>query len=121
MSCIFCNISEEMVFENKLAYAICDGFPVNKGHMLVITKRHVSSYFDATEEEIIAIQDLLLKCKDHLDKLYKPDGYNVGINIGIPAGQSIMHLHVHIIPRYIGDLENPKGGVRGVLPFKRHY
>ncbi len=121
MSCIFCNISEEMVFENELAYAICDGFPVNKGHMLVITKRHVSSYFDATEEEIIAIQDLLLKCKDHLDKLYKPDGYNVGINIGIPAGQSIMHLHVHIIPRYIGDLENPKGGVRGVLPFKRHY
>ncbi|MCF0149512.1 MAG: HIT family protein [Clostridium sp.] len=111
--CIFCNYNEkEKVAENHLAFAIYDNFPVNEGHVLIIPKRHFSSFLEATEEEVLAIYDLIHKVKGILDNKYNPTGYNIGINIGEDAGQTIMHLHVHIIPRYKGDIDNPRGGIR---------
>jgi diadenosine tetraphosphate (Ap4A) HIT family hydrolase len=122
MSCIFCEIPEErIVCENDLAVAILDRHPVNPGHMLIIPRRHIVSFFDVTNEEIIAINELLHKCKYLLDEQYHPDGYNVGVNCGSAAGQTIMHVHVHLIPRHSGDIENPRGGVRGVIPERRVY
>lgn len=114
MDCIFCNYSnsDEVVIQNDMAYAMYDHFPVNKGHMLVIPKRHFASYFDASNEELLAIQDLIHRAKDKIDVELKPDGYNIGINIGEAAGQTIFHLHVHLIPRFFGDAENPRGGIR---------
>lgn len=118
MECVFCNylfFKDELIAENELAFAIYDNFPVNKGHTLIIPKRHFESFFDATPEEIQAIYELLHKVKNILDKEFKPDAYNAGINIGEAAGQTIMHLHVHMIPRYIGDVENPRGGLRKMM------
>jgi diadenosine tetraphosphate (Ap4A) HIT family hydrolase len=100
--------------ENELAFAIYDTFPVNKGHVLVIPKRHFVNFFDATTEEVIALNDLLHEVKGLLDGELKSDGYNIGINIGEAAGQTIFHLHIHLIPRYNGDVENPRGGVRKI-------
>ncbi|HPZ09100.1 MAG TPA: HIT family protein [Candidatus Eremiobacteraeota bacterium] len=120
--CPFCNHKEEeSVLKNELCFARFDKYPVSKGHLLVIPWRHFDNYFDATREEKIALIDLIDEARNLLDKEFNPDGYNIGVNIGIPAGQSVMHLHIHIIPRYIGDTENPRGGVRGVLPRKRNY
>ncbi len=117
MDCIFCNIEQkEYVVENKLAFAIYDKFPVNEGHLLIIPKRHYSSYFDAEAEEIKVMYQLTKQCKDVLDEKYNPDGYNVGFNVGKAAGQTIMHLHLHLIPRYEGDVENPRGGIRNLKP-----
>jgi len=104
--------AKEYVVENKLSVALFDKFPVNKGHMLIIPKRHFNTYFDATYEEVQAINELAKKAKQLLDYKYSPDGYNIGINIGKDAGQTIFHLHVHMIPRYKGDVEEPKGGIR---------
>lgn len=120
MNCIFCEI-KGYILENELCYAIYDKYPVNEGHMLIITKRHVKDYFEATDDEKIAILDLIDECKNMLDNKYLPDGYNIGINCGEQAGQTVMHLHTHIIPRYKGDIGNPTGGVRGVIPDKRIY
>ena len=120
-NCIFCSPREEKVFENDLAYVIRDAFPVSPGHMLIIPRRHISSYFQATSEEKNAMDSLLFSARELLEKEYHPDGYNIGVNIGEAAGQSIMHLHIHLIPRYKGDMERPKGGVRGVIPHKRGY
>ncbi|MCC5910979.1 MAG: HIT family protein [Clostridiaceae bacterium] len=115
MTCIFCDKENlEIVVENKLALAIFDKFPVNRGHMLIIPKRHFQNFFDATEEEIVAIYDLLHQCKGILENKYSPDGYNIGINVNEDAGQTIMHLHVHIIPRCKGDVEKPRGGIRNL-------
>lgn len=112
--CLFCDYlkSTKIIMENELAFAIYDAFPVNKGHVLVMPKRHFANFFDATTEEVIAFNDLLQKVKGLLDEELKPDGYNLGINIGEAAGQTIFHLHIHLIPRYNGDVENPRGGVR---------
>ena len=96
-------------------------YPVTKGHTLIIPNRHVSSYFDLTDEEKEDLFNLLEEVKAHLDEQYRPDGYNIGINDGVVAGQTIMHVHIHLIPRYAGDMENPRGGVRGVIPRKRVY
>ncbi|HPI98491.1 MAG TPA: HIT family protein [Synergistales bacterium] len=119
--CIFCSISQEKVIENELAYAIWDSFPVNPGHMLIIPRRHISSYFETTPEEREALDSVMFSAKKLVDRKYQPDGYNIGINHGEAAGQSIMHLHIHLIPRYYGDMDKPKGGVRGVIPHKRGY
>jgi len=123
MSCIFCerkNIKVEL--ENDFALAFFDSYPVNEGHMLIIPKRHFADYFEATDQEILAINDLLHKAKKLLQEKYKPDGFNIGINIGYDAGQTIFHLHVHLIPRYKGDVEDPRGGVRHLkeelVPYK---
>lgn len=114
MFCIFCDYlsNKDYLVENELAFAIYDNYPVNKGHVLVMPKRHYASYFDATVDEIEAFNDLIKKVKELLDNEYKPDGYNIGINIGEAAGQTIFHLHIHVIPRYSRDVENPRGGIR---------
>ena len=113
MSCVFCKYPEaDYIIENELAFAIYDKFPVNEGHMLVIPKRHFASYFKATQKEIMAIFDLTKKCKKILETEYNPDGYNIGFNVNYAGGQTVMHLHQHIIPRYEGDVENPRGGIR---------
>ena len=121
--CIFCKIrKEEIQFENQLAYSSKDSYPVSKFHSLIVPKRHVETYFDLNEEEIQACNDLILKTKE---KILKQDssvkGFNIGTNAGKVAGQSIMHCHIHIIPRRDGDVENPQGGVRSVIPSKQHY
>ena len=121
--CIFCKIrKEELQFENQLAYSSTDSYPVSELHSLIFPKRHVETYFDLTKEEILACNDLILKTKE---KILKQDssvnGFNIGINTGKSAGQSIMHCHIHLIPRREGDVENPQGGVRSVIPNKQHY
>ena len=116
MNCVFCNLKkEEILFENDLAIAFFDNFPVSQGHTLVIPKRHCETYFDLSEEEMNAIFDLSKKAKMFLDKKYHPDGYNVGFNVLEAGGQSVMHAHMHIIPRYKGDVEHPRGGIRKIL------
>ncbi|PKM81987.1 MAG: HIT family protein [Firmicutes bacterium HGW-Firmicutes-14] len=119
-TCPFCGIASPIQQNNK-AFAIFDKYPVNEGHMLIIPKRHFSNYFEATPDENRALWSLVEECKVYLDQEFRPDGYNVGINVGSSAGQTIFHLHIHLIPRYIGDLDNPTGGVRGVIPSKRIY
>ncbi len=109
------------VASNDLAFAIRDGFPVTEGHTLVIARRVVATWFDATPEEQRAVLELVEVVKQELDELYRPDGYNVGFNAGEAAGQTVMHLHVHVIPRYRGDMDDPRGGVRHVIPHKGNY
>lgn len=122
MNCPFCLIdSSRIIFENELAFAIYDGFPVSPGHSLIIPKRHVASFFETTREEQTAILDLLTEMKTILAKEHNPDGFNVGINVGEAAGQTVMHLHIHLIPRYAGDQPDPRGGVRWIFPEKADY
>ncbi len=113
--CVFCNIpAEKVIEENSLALALFDKYPVNPGHVLVVPKRHVETYFDATLDEMDAITRLIIKIKQKLDEQFNPDGYNIGINVGAAAGQTILHLHVHVIPRYLGDVPDPRGGIRRI-------
>lgn len=120
--CIFCNIPQERVIaESDLCLAIFDGFPVSEGHALIIPKRHVADYFDLTVDEVMAMQKMMRELKLRLDADFSPDGYNVGVNVNAAAGQTVFHVHMHLIPRYKGDVENPKGGVRGVIPGKQKY
>ena len=107
--------------ENELAYVLEDSNPVNPGHCLIVPRRHVAEFFDATAEEKMAIFELIDEMKAIIDKKYSPDGYNIGVNIGKFAGQSVPHIHIHMMPRYQGDVENPRGGVRGVIPQKQKY
>lgn len=117
MECIFCNMEKDkIIIENNYAFAIYDKYPVNLGHMLVIPKRHFANFFDANEKEMVAIYNLIRKCKEILDEKYKPDGYNIGVNINEAAGQTIFHLHIHIIPRYERDVDDPRGGIRNLKP-----
>jgi diadenosine tetraphosphate (Ap4A) HIT family hydrolase len=118
--CPFCG-EPEIVIENDLAFAHYDTYPVSAGHCLIITRRHIAGYFQATEEEKAAIWQLVDEVKPIIDREFGPDGYNVGVNVGEAAGQSIPHLHIHLIPRYAGDVENPQGGVRGVIPHRQKY
>ena len=121
--CPFCitDSSREIILETESEFSIFDKFPVNKGHALIIPKRHVSNYFDLTIEEQNACFQLVNKVKDVLSKKFNPDGFNIGINIGEKAGQTVNHVHIHLIPRYEGDVETPRGGVRGVIPSKQSY
>lgn len=122
MNCIFCNMdNNRIVLQNETAYAIFDAFPVSKGHMLIIPKRHVKDYFESDEQDREGLWSLLDECKKYLDEKYQPAGYNIGMNCGDAAGQTVMHLHIHLISRYKGDIHNPRGGVRGVIPDKRIY
>ena len=121
--CIFCEIrKEELQFENQLAYSSIDSYPVSEFHSLIVPKRHAETYFELTKKEIQACNELILKTKE---KILKQDcsvkGFNIGTNAGKSAGQSIMHCHIHLIPRREGDVENPQGGVRSVIPNKQHY
>lgn len=121
--CIFCDKinNGDYFYENEEVVALYDAYPVAKGHCLIISKRHFDNFFLTTASEEEAINKALKAVKKIIDELYKPDGYNIGINIGEAAGQSVMHLHVHLIPRYLNDMDNPKGGVRGVIPEKQKY
>ena len=112
---------QHCIAENDLAFAIRDKFPVTEGHILIIPKREIVTWFQATRDEQIAILDLIDKMKANLDKSLKPAGYNIGFNSGEAAGQTIMHLHVHLIPRHHGDVDNPAGGVRYVIPERGNY
>ena len=122
-NCPFCHLAPavEVVCESDICVAFYDGFPVSPGHALIIPKRHVASYFDLTNQEREAMTQMMLDVKQKLDERFHPDGYNIGINVGEDAGQSIFHCHMHLIPRYKGDVANPKGGVRGVIPSKQKY
>lgn len=121
-ACPFCTLDDERVLAgNELAVAIGDGFPVSPGHTLVIPRRHVASWFDTTAEEQRAVIDLLAEVKKRLDTERSPAGYNIGINDGPAAGQTVRHLHLHLIPRYNGDTEDPRGGVRWVFPHRAAY
>jgi diadenosine tetraphosphate (Ap4A) HIT family hydrolase len=119
-NCPFCH-PEGILFENDLAYSILDRSPVNPGHLLIIPKRHVADFFLCTHVEKDALLSLLDEAKSYLDGKHAPAGYNIGINVGEAAGQTSFHVHLHLIPRYQGDMENPRGGVRGVIPDKQHY
>ena len=121
--CIFCKIThKELQFENQLAYSSIDSYPVSEFHSLIVPKRHVETYFELNNEEIQACNELILKTKEKILKL-DPNvkGFNIGTNAGKTAGQSIFHCHIHLIPRRLGDVDNPQGGVRSVIPKKQYY
>ena len=121
--CLFCNApSSEYVFENNLVFSTFDSYPVSKHHALIIPKRHVENYFDMSEEEVLSCNKLIKKMRNKIQELDPTvDGFNIGTNLGKVAGQSIMHCHIHLIPRRKNDVDNPQGGVRGVIPSKQHY
>lgn len=121
--CPFCNLTKrvELICETATCVAFYDGYPVSPGHALIVPKRHVSSYFDLTPHELQAMQIVLKRVQQLVEERYHPDGYNIGVNVDAAAGQSVFHVHMHLIPRYKGDVKNPKGGVRGVIPEKQKY
>ena len=121
--CLFCDSKKSgIAHENDLAYASYDSYPVSDHHCLIIPKRHIKDYFDMTNDELIACNDLIQIVKNEiLSKDLNVKGFNIGTNSGKIAGQSIMHCHIHLIPRREGDVENPQGGVRSVIPKKQHY
>lgn len=138
-ACPFCSLDDsKIILSNDHAIAIYDGFPVTPGHTLIVPKRHIASFFEVTKEEQAAMFDLLAEMRERLKSLPTslemeaenpiqshfqkgrgnsiPDGFNIGINDGAVAGQTVMHLHIHLIPRYAGDTSDPRGGVRWVMP-----
>ena len=121
--CPFCNLEKdiEIICETENCVAFYDGFPVSPGHTLIIPKRHVANYFELSRVEVQAMQSMLGRVRQIIDEQYHPDGYNIGVNVNEAAGQSVFHVHMHLIPRYKGNVENPKGGVRGVIPDKQKY
>ena len=118
--CLFCDASSA-VLENELAYVRFDGYPVSDGHMLICPRRHFGDFFDATQAERDAVFSLLDEARTLSAKRFNPDGYNIGINCGKAAGQTVMHAHVHVILRFDGDVADPRGGVRWVVPAKATY
>jgi diadenosine tetraphosphate (Ap4A) HIT family hydrolase len=121
--CLFCEIPKErIVAQNELAYAIRDGFPVTDGHSLVIPKRHAETYFQLSHDEILACNELLISLKNEIQQLdLTVTGFNIGMNAGASAGQTVFHCHIHLIPRRDGDVDNPRGGVRHTIPGKGYY
>ena len=121
--CLFCNSKVSgVVHENDLAYTSYDTYPVSDQHCLIIPKRHVADYFELSNDEVIACNDLIkIIKKEILDNDQSVKAFNIGTNVGKLAGQSIMHCHIHLIPRREGDVDNPQGGVRSVIPKKQHY
>jgi diadenosine tetraphosphate (Ap4A) HIT family hydrolase len=117
--CPLCT-AEDVLFSNELAYVRYDNFPLSRGHVLVIPSRHVADYFDMTLDEKHAIVSLLDQAKVFIEKRFAPNGYNIGVNIGKAGGQSRMHVHVHLIPRYHDDVADPRGGIRCVLAREAH-
>jgi diadenosine tetraphosphate (Ap4A) HIT family hydrolase len=120
--CPFCSLTaERVVQDSEHAVVIRDVFPVSPGHTLIIVKRHVASFFEVTDAERVDLMSLLAAARNDLDRQFDPAGYNIGINDGAAAGQTVPHLHIHLIPRYPGDRDDPRGGVRWVLPDKAAY
>ena len=121
-SCPFCEIDRaRIVAEDEFTMTYLDGFPISPGHTLIIPLRHIASLFEATDAEQAALLKALNRAKAILDERYRPDGYNIGVNDGVAGGQTVPHLHIHLIPRYLGDQEDPRGGVRWVIPDKAKY
>ncbi|HCW0157068.1 HIT family protein [Pseudomonas aeruginosa] len=122
IACPFCTLpSSRVLGENLHAFWIRDGYPISPGHSLIIPKRHVGSFFEATPEERAALLALLDEARSNVEKEYQPDGYNIGINDSAAAGQTVPHLHIHLIPRFHGDMKDPRGGVRWIIPAKADY
>ena len=121
--CLFCNIKKSgCAHENKLAYASYDTYPASEYHCLIIPKRHIKNYFDLSNDELVACNELIQIIKKEITKKDPTvKGFNLGTNIGKVSGQSILHCHLHLIPRREGDVDNPQGGVRSVIPNKQHY
>jgi diadenosine tetraphosphate (Ap4A) HIT family hydrolase len=122
LACPFCSLPDSRIVEREpLGLVLRDAYPVSPGHTLVIPTRHVGSFFELDEAERAVLLNLLARAREGLEREFKPDGYNIGINDGAPAGQTVPHLHIHLIPRYQGDLSDPRGGVRWVIPDKARY
>ena len=119
-NCIFCNPTNILI-NGEYSYSRLDGYPVSEGHCLIIPKRHVGSIDDLTDVELKDLYTVLHQTKILIRETYLPDGFNIGINEGEAAGQTVPHLHIHLIPRYEGDVVCPRGGVRGVIPSKCNY
>ena len=119
--CIFCHLDRPILIESELSRAFFDSFPVSMGHTLIVPQRHVVSIWEMTAEEYADAFDLIRQVKDILLIKFRPQGFNVGVNCGESAGQSVWHAHIHIIPRYTGDVPNPRGGVRNIVPGKGNY
>ena len=121
-ACPFCTADAvDVVWSSDLVIAVRDRFPVAPGHTLVMPRRHVATCFDATPWEQSELWRAVAEVKKQLDGTHRPDGYNVGFNAGEAAGQTVMHCHIHVIPRAVGDMDDPRGGVRGVIPGKQKY
>ena len=114
-------LAKPRLLESEIGFVIYDGFPVSEGHCLVVPNRVYADYFDSTQEELDGLHALVVETKSLLEEEYSPDGYNVGINCGEAAGQTVSHMHIHVIPRYRDDMDDPRGGVRGVIPLKQKY
>jgi diadenosine tetraphosphate (Ap4A) HIT family hydrolase len=120
--CPFCSpVPDKIVLQNLLCYARYDRYPVSKGHLLIVPFRHVANFFELTENERKAALELVWQTGAKLESDLQPDGYNVGVNVGQAAGQTVMHAHLHLIPRYHGDVPDPRGGVRWIIPTKARY
>jgi diadenosine tetraphosphate (Ap4A) HIT family hydrolase len=119
--CPFCHIDREIIAENHNALAIADLFPVSRGHCLVIPKIHIESVFELSGSVYLDCFTLVKDVKNILEAEHNPDGFNIGINCGIHAGQTVMHAHIHVMPRYKGDMPNPRGGVRHIIPGMGNY
>jgi len=119
--CIFCKPQREILAENAHAIAVFDTYPVSPGHSLILPRRHAVTVWDLPEAEYLACYALVRVLKPVLEERFKPDGFNVGVNCGEAAGQSVWHAHIHVIPRFKGDTPFPKGGVRHVIPLKGAY
>ena len=121
-ACPFCQPARDrIIFETPLVIALWDAFPVNRGHALIVPRRHVPTWFDASAEERVALMAAVDEARELIVARYAPDGFNIGINVGAAAGQTVFHLHVHLIPRFDGDVPDPRGGVRWVIPAKWNY
>ena len=118
----FLKVEEDRIlFKSDCFFIIYDAYPVSDGHCLIISNEPKETYFDLSQEEKNDLHKMIEKCREIIEKSRKPDGYNIGINCGLVAGQTIMHFHCHVIPRYTGDMKDPRGGVRGVIPDKQSY
>ena len=121
MDCIFCQIDRAIVAESKLSLAFFDAFPISKGHVLVVPRRHVATIWELSDEEYIDLFNLIRQVKDLIQDRFEPQGLNVGANCGEAAGQTVFHAHIHIIPRYSGEVPNPRGGIRNIIPGRGNY
>jgi diadenosine tetraphosphate (Ap4A) HIT family hydrolase len=121
-NCPFCTLPpSRIVHQNESGVVIRDGFPISPGHTLIVARRHVASFFDLSTGEALGLTELLREARLILDQECQPDGFNIGINDGAAAGQTVSHLHIHLIPRYTGDRPDPRGGVRWIFPDKADY
>jgi diadenosine tetraphosphate (Ap4A) HIT family hydrolase len=122
LSCPFCSPDpEHIIIQNAVALALHDAFPVTPGHTLVVPRRHVADYFDLSPEEQAAVWEVVSQVRAGLEVEFAPDGYNLGVNVGPAAGQTVEHVHVHVIPRRLGDQDDPRGGVRWIFPERARY